>query len=250
MSRRIMRFSVLRYTPSRAAGEYINIGVLFVDEQEHFIHFSSIKRMSRLSAFDDEVDVKGVQRLLKSIEREVVKKMDNNDFLLKDFIQYYLNGYVFSEPKKIVYDDFDKMVAMLERTYLKFDFEKKERSNRRDENQLFKKMCVAQKIDIQSNCETMGEFDEKVKYDFATKDYYIKIFDYEGKKNLVHSINSAKLWAWNAEHADKPLIILYRYSEAKETSNKDFRAIMSIFESAKIKTFDISQMDKVVSLVS
>lgn len=250
MSKKIMRYSILRYTPVKAAGEFINLGVLFVDENDGRLQFSYIKKMKRLAAFDDELDINGVRRLLKSINNDANEKMDERDFVLDEFIQYYLNGFVFSKPKNIVYDDFSEMVKMLEKTFLRFDYEKHERLSKESEQKIFRQLCKAQKVKIKSGYETKGQFDEKVKYDFATNDYYIKIFDYSERKNLSYAINSAKLWAWNACHADKKLIIIYRYDEQNYTTNNEFVSIMKIFESANVQTFDVLQMDEVISMVS
>ena len=78
--------------------------------------------MSRLSVFDDEIDINCVQRLLISIDANARQKMKEWSFELEEFIQYYLNGFVFSKPKKIVYEDFDNMVKMMEKTFLKYDY--------------------------------------------------------------------------------------------------------------------------------
>ncbi len=126
MSKGTMEYSVLRYTPSKFAGEYINLGVLFADDTDSNARFSHINKMDRLSSFDNNVDIEGVRRLLESIDKDVHKMSAENKFILEDFIKYYINGFEFSKPKKAVYEEYDEMVDMLSQSYLRFDGSKAE----------------------------------------------------------------------------------------------------------------------------
>lgn len=122
MADKCLTYSVFRYVPSKMAGESINLGVLYVDEQNKKAQFSSIKKTSRLCSFDDEVDSKSVLELLKSIEKDVER--EHLDFSLDSFIKFYINSFCFDKPQKVSYDDFEDKVEQLNKIFLRFEYEK------------------------------------------------------------------------------------------------------------------------------
>ena len=54
-----LKYSILRYEPSIVSGEKINLGVAFhyFDQQEDYREFYFISKWSRVSAFDDTLNI-------------------------------------------------------------------------------------------------------------------------------------------------------------------------------------------------
>lgn len=236
----ILKYSVLRYSPSKIAGEKINLGIIFVDEEHDFRHFRYTKKLSRLTNFDDEIDLKMVKALLKGIEEDVKGTLFTKNFDIDAYTKYYINDFCFETPKMIPYTDLDGMIEKLNKTYFRFDYEKKERPSKEDDRKLIESLITAKGKSIKRNEYVLGSFDERIRYDIVTDDFKIKIFDFDNK-NLNKLINSAKSWAWNCMFdSEKKSVIIYRYSEdSDERSRAEFETIMKIFKSAEANIYDI-----------
>ena len=63
--KKLLKYSVLRYSPSTIAGEKINLGIMFYDIPSGYREFKYSKKFSRLATFDDEIDLTMVKKLLK-----------------------------------------------------------------------------------------------------------------------------------------------------------------------------------------
>ena len=63
-----IRILVLRYA---STGERINLGIIFSEKQLHYMAFKFTKSLTRLSRFDDEIDINMVRLLLSSIKDDV-----------------------------------------------------------------------------------------------------------------------------------------------------------------------------------
>lgn len=244
MKDRIMLFSVLRYTPSRISGEYINLGVLYSDIEGKRVKFSYTKKKRRLEEFDDQLDFKQVNNLLVSIQKEVIEQQGTNEFSIEKFTKYYINSYCFSNVQQIVYDSFDEKVNQLDRTFLRFDYEKSERSTQYDDERLLKDMLTARQIPFSKSKIVTGSFNDKITYDFVTEDFYIKYFDFDGKQ-LNKVVNSIKTWAWNSMHSDKKIYIIFRYSDEKIRSEESFNTIIQILKEANVKTYNIDDVEQI-----
>ena len=59
---KILKYSVLRYSPSSVSGEKINLGIIFFDETLNYREFRYSKKFSRLSSFDDEININLVKK--------------------------------------------------------------------------------------------------------------------------------------------------------------------------------------------
>lgn len=246
MGDRVLYYSVLRYKPYRLSGEVINLGILFSEPSVGFAKFYSISRFSRLSSFDDEINIKNVQDMLKSIKREVDLILKTQGFDIEKYIEFYIGKIAFDSPKLIHYENMEDRIEQIRKVYLRFDFEKKDRSLKEDDKNLFKDMLLARNIRVSKNVSHEGEFNDVVRYDLETESSYIKFFDFD-KKDLSRSIASAKTWAWNGMHSEKKLIILYRYDEEKMHEPKEMNTIKKIFSSANIDSYNVDNMDSALN---
>lgn len=126
-----LNYSVLRYSPSAISGEKINLGIILCDEESNYREFYFSKKFSRLSSFDDEINLKMVKTLLYGIEEEVSGDLFSYEaFDIEKFTKFYVNDFAFDKPKTISYTDLEDTVSRLKKTYFRFDFEKKERPSK------------------------------------------------------------------------------------------------------------------------
>lgn len=236
-----LRFSVLRYYPSSVSGERINLGILFSDDNTGFRSFYHTRNYSRLKKFDDELDRDVLKAFLVGIEKEVSGEWYADGFDIDKFIKYYINDYRFSNIQSISYEDIDKVTDSLIKTYFRFDFDKKDRPNKNEDQKILAELIRSAGISLSKNKKVLGAFNEQIVYDIATDDYYIKMFDFDDK-DLKRSINAAKLWAWNCNHQkDKKIYIVYRYSKNDLAYNTDFTIIKNILKESNAKFISIDE---------
>ena len=88
MKEKTLEYSVLRYSPS--TGERINLGIIFSEKQLHYMEFRFTKSLTRLSRFDDEIDINMVKLLLSSIKEDVEGSIfDYREKDIKEYIKFY-----------------------------------------------------------------------------------------------------------------------------------------------------------------
>lgn len=230
---KVMKYSVLRYSPSKIAGEQINLGIIFESETEYYREFRFIKKFKRLSDFDDEIDVDVVKELLKSIREDVEGTLISDEFHFDEYIKFFINDFYFEEPKRISYTEISEIVETLYKTYFRFDLEKKERPSINEDKKVISRILCDSGKTPNKESWVYGKYHEKITYDFVTEDYCIKVFDFDNK-DLSRVINSAKAWAWNAQNmSEKKPIILYRHAEEPGKENKEeLDIILSILRSS------------------
>lgn len=242
MKEKILKYSVLRYSPSKVAGEKINLGIIFYDMESGYKVFKYSRKFSRLSTFDDEIDVQMVKKLLQSIADDVSGNLFTyNKFDIDQYTKYFVSDFSFEKPKAIQYDDLEEMIQRLHKTYFRFEYDKAERPSKEDDKAIIAKLISAEGKKVRKDECVYGSCNEKIIYDLVTDDYCIKIFDFDGK-NLNKLVNSAKTWAWNAmQDNEEKVIIIYRYNEEISKYNDEFKIIMNIFEKAKTRVYDIEE---------
>lgn len=226
---KLLKYSVLRYSPSILSGERINIGILFSEESTGFHVFRYITKLSRVKSFDDEVDLKSMRTLLKSIDQEVGSSSQNFD--IAAFVKYYINDFAFEKPNTIMYEDLEKTMNDLYGAYFRFYLTPAERPSKNADRDILSRLIMSSGKNIYKK-EIKGIFDERVTYDIVTDDYCVKLFDLDNK-DLKRYINSAKLWAWNSDHEkNKKVLIVYRYSN-DELAKEEFDIIKKIFDESR-----------------
>jgi len=235
---KVLKYSVLRYSPSTIAGEMINLGILFFEEDLDYREFRYSKKFSRLSSFDDEINIELVKKLLQSIKFEVERTVLNyGRFCIESFTEYYINDYCFEKPKMIKYDDLHESIEMLNKAYFRFDYDKAERPSTADDRKLIEQIMDAQGKKYKKNKSVSGRFNDNIVFDIVSDDYNIKLFDFN-EKQLSKLINVIKAWAWNCKYSGvvNP-IIMYRYDE--DEKKPEFATIMEILKAVDARVFDI-----------
>lgn len=238
-----LKYSVLRYSPSTVAGEMINLGILFYEESIGYREFRYTRKLSRLQGFDDEADIPFVREWLRGLSEHISGDLfSQGAFDIDGFTRFYINDFQFEKPREIVYDDLESTIELLLKTYFRFDYNKEERTTKEDDKLLLERLIIAQGNRVRRNGRVSGSFDDSVKYDLITDDYDIKLFDFDGK-NLKHSINTAKVWAWNCMH-DKQgrTMLVYRYNGDSDSKyDTEFQMIMAILNDANAKVYSIEE---------
>ena len=239
---KVLKYSVLRYSPNIVTGEAINLGILYSDETRGYHSFRYTHNYDRILKFDDTLSKEELVSILEGIEKEINSDKYKESFDIDSFIKYYINSYYFEKNLSFLYDDLEKGVDDLYAMYLRFDLPKKERPDKNKDLEMISKIISSSGESFKKKKSVHGKFDDKVSYDFILDDRYIKIFDFDGK-NLTYCINSAKVWAWNCDHAEKDVYIVFRYSKNEE-SEKAFKIIESIFKDSKCRFCRIEEFDK------
>lgn len=116
---------------------------MFCDESEKYCEFKYSKKFSRLSSFDDEINIDLVKKLLQGIRDDVKNQaMLQKSFDMDGYIKYYINDFSFDKPKMIKYDNLDEMIERLNKTYFRFDYDKKSRPTKEDDKKLIEQLIV------------------------------------------------------------------------------------------------------------
>ena len=238
---KILKYSVLRYSPSAVAGEKINLGIIFYDTVSGYKEFKYSKKFSRLSTFDDEIDLSMVKKLLQSIAEDVSGTLFSWQFDIEQYTKYFVNDFSFDKPKSIKYDNLNDIMERLHKTYFRFEYDKVDRPSKADDRDIIEKVISTGGREIKKDGYVYGVCNEKIRYDIVTEDLCIKIFDFDDK-NLNKLMNSAKTWAWNAMYNKKNnVMIIYRYNEEISKYNDEFKIIMDIFKQSQICVYDIEE---------
>lgn len=128
---KILKYSVLRYSPSLLSGERINLGIVFSEETTGYHSFYYAQNLSRIKRFDDELDLSVLKELLMGIEEEVEGDWFDKEFSIDSFVKFYINDYRFDDPQAIIYQDLEETITSLKKAYFRFDYSKAERPDRK-----------------------------------------------------------------------------------------------------------------------
>ena len=227
----ILKYSILRYSPSLISGEAINLGILYSNESNGFRLFRYPRKLERILKFDDTLKKEDLMNLLVGIEKEIGSNSSDQRFDIEAFTKYYINSFSFSKVQSIKYSDMDNAVDELYSIYFRFDLPKEIRPTKKQDYEFLSGLIKASGKPFKKNELVHGQFDDSIRYDFVMDDFCIKIFDFD-EKDLKKMINSAKIWAWNCNHENKKVFILFRYSNS-DMSENSFKTIESIFDESK-----------------
>ena len=162
---KILKYSVLRYSPSTIAGEKINLGIIFCDMESGYREFKYSKKFSRLATFDDEIDLIMVKKLLQGIADDVEGNLFTYDkFDIDQYTKYFVSDFCFEKPKSIYYDNLDEMIKRLHKTYFRFEYDKRERPSKEDDKSILEKLISADGREVRRDEYVFGSCNERIKY--------------------------------------------------------------------------------------
>lgn len=131
----ICKFAVLRYVPDENREEFINIGVVLHSPAESHIDCAITNNFSRVSTFDDEIDVNFLKIVLSGVKEDFSKSTvtgpsfkDVSDFYyLEKATSIYVNQLQFSTIQLYKSSDFETDLDDLYKTYVHFEVQKSSR---------------------------------------------------------------------------------------------------------------------------
>lgn len=198
-------FSIFYHYPSIIAKECIVLGVLAYNPDDNIFDFRTIKNTSRITAFNDEIDIAFLKRYLNAMKKSIERLVKRNMFDIHEFTRHYVNELQFDTVKSIsIEESFEDFVESCVRRYMPFDYNKKDRPQKNEQIKFLKKIYSS------SNKVKNGHFDggynEKLNYDFSVGNYAFK-FIYLNKRKIYGNIfQVAKSWDFSA----RELLDLYR----------------------------------------
>lgn len=249
---KVLRYSVFRYSPSLISGESINLGILFSAEDGRIAQFISTQKWTRLTTFDETLDIDAVKQYFLAIKRDVEPNLFKGNelhepFDMDAFIRYYTNEFRFSDPLNVPYDDLDRGVEEVKKIYLRFDYEKKARPTEADEMTFLRKLFRGEGIGIRNNEKVTDDFGVDVTYDIVSGNRGIKFFAFNNK-DLSKAMNSIKTWAWNCEHVSgKETIIVYSCND--ETMDRNAGMLNGILRILGAATTRLYKVDDAASIL-
>ena len=92
--KKVMKYSVLRYSPTVISGEQINLGIIFDAPEDNYREFRCTKKFNRLTSFDDEIDINIVKALMKNIKEDVEGTvLSAGVFDIDDYVKFFINDF-------------------------------------------------------------------------------------------------------------------------------------------------------------
>ena len=137
---KLLKYSVLRYMPSKLSGEKINLGILFSEENTGYHSFYCTKNFQRIKYFDDELEKKTLRDFLTEIKEDVESEWNRENFDIDEFIKFYINSFCFEKTASIIYEDLDSMIESLKKAYFRFDYAKGERPSKTEDQRILAKL--------------------------------------------------------------------------------------------------------------
>lgn len=208
---RLCKFAVLRYVPDENRQEFINVGLVFHSPEDGYIDMELTTNFSRVTAFDDEIDINFLKIVLNGVKSEFTQSTihgpsweDIKDWnYLERATSIYVNQLQFSPIQIIRSTDIHKDFQDLFRTYVYFDVQKPNRITEDQvksimnrvlrEKQVLPRLNRGLKVDI-------GAEEIELDYSYRTKNITKLIktfsFDYAPTRSSQAPIK-AKEWVYN-----------------------------------------------------
>lgn len=234
-------FSVLSYYPSFITEESINVGLLFHDITNDVRLFETTTNWNRLKSFDDEVDINYIKAVLEGIKLEVENENifnHNEPFNLEKYVKFYANELKFSEIALTITDSFENFMIETKKMFLRFDYDKKDRPNTKQQLKYVKEFLKSSKIDF--SCKSiMGKYNENVQFDYIIDDYAFKLFSFENK-NISNQIFAAKSWAFTSKRIEYKYKTIFIYDIDKD-DDPQYASIMNILKESSYKVLKLNE---------
>lgn len=234
-------FSVLSYHPSFITTESINVGILFHDIKNDIRIFETTSNWNRVKTFDDEIDINYIKAVLDGIKNEV-ENCDlfsfSEEFNMEQYVKFYVNELKFSEVAPANTDSFEDFIEETKKIFLRYDFDKKDRPNEKQQLKYVKEFLKSNNIEYSSK-SIIGKYDENINFDYTIDDYVFKMFTFENK-NISKQLFAAKSWAYNAEKIKPRYKTIFIYDIEKE-NDPQYCTIMKILKDSSYKVMKLSE---------
>lgn len=234
-------FSILSYHPSFITTESINVGILFHDIVNDIRIFETTSKWNRVKSFDDEVDVNYIKAILDGIKNEVENSSffkHDEEFNMEQYIRFYVNELKFSEVVPANTDSLEDFIIETKKIFLRYDYDKKDRPNEKQQLKFVKEILKSKQIDYSSK-NIIGKYNENIYFDYTIDDYVFKMFTFENKK-VSNQIFAAKSWAYNAEKIKPRYKTIFIY-DIEKYDDPQYSSIMEILKDSGHKVLNLSE---------
>lgn len=239
-----IKYSVLRYFPSKISGESINLGLLCAAEEDAYRRFIHHGNWRRLRSFDDEINLDFIKLLFRQIEEDLEDSLCSyeNKFSIEKYIKNYTGDFAFDSVQILPYEDLSDIVHQLEGIYLKFDIEKEKRLTKNEEKKFIENIMDTSGLSFMKRVRVAGEMDDPVVYDYLIDEYGIKILNLDNK-DINRMFSTVKAWAWNCDHAQgiKPIIIFNYNGDETSKQYAQVQTILRILESTSAQIYNLDE---------
>lgn len=235
----LCKFAVLRYVPDEIRKEFINIGLVFHCPERNFLDLKLTTNFSRVTAFDDEVDINFLKLVLDGIKTDfaLTSTVDGPSLqeigdwnLLEQATAIYVNQLQFSSVQIIRSNNIEEDFKNLFRTHVYFDTHKSKRITEREVKGIMNRVLKEKDVFIKLNRNKAIDIGpETIELDYAysvsDKTKIIKTFSFDyTPKGSSQAPLIAKEWAWNFSKLKKVNIEHYL-----DTDNTDIEIVTFVY---------------------
>lgn len=236
-------YSILRYEPSIVSGEKINLGAIFCYPSTDYREFFSISKWSRVSAFDDTLNIPLMKDLMQDIRSEMGTSLNNPQFDINKFCLKYNSELYFDTCTmltNVLATDLSSQIEDIKKLYFQFEFDVSVRPSNEDQKKFLRRLLLSKQIPYVWKSTWRGLYGDTITYDFSFGEYGVVFFNLNSAKLDNKTMNKVKAWAWNAENSTDRLKLLILYDLADE-NRSEAKPVLEIFKSAAYKTINIHE---------
>ncbi|MBL0388563.1 DUF3037 domain-containing protein [Tumebacillus sp. ITR2] len=202
-------FTILRYVPNIEREEFVNMGVLLHCPEQKFLRLKTTDTLTRIRAFDDELDIEMFKMILSGISEEFDKSSFkeqylSNTMLISEITSHYVNQLQFSDIRTLLVPDtsdfaLEEELDLIFKTFVYYEVSKSTRVTDKQVQSLMSRTFKDHKIISYLNKKpTVKGSYEEVEFDYGLNDMeYIKAlsFDYSPKQ-ASRAPELARNWAF------------------------------------------------------
>lgn len=207
----LSKFCILRYVPDENRQEFINLGLVFHSPADNFIDIKITNNFSRVSAFDDEVDINFLKIVIEGLKEDfsqttisgpTIKEIQNLNYLESKtsiFVNQLQFSPIYTFRSKEINLDFDNLF----RTYVYFDVHRKKRITDDEVKSTMNRVLRSSNVFSMLNRNLKVDLGpEKIELDYAynsrNKIKIIKTFSFDyTNQGSSQATSTAKEWAYN-----------------------------------------------------
>ena len=234
-------YSILRYEPSVVSGETINMGAAFYYPETGYREFYSITKWSRISAFDDTLNISFMKDLMLDIRDAMGTQLDNPNFNLKKFCAKYISELYFDDcmvfadihPKE-VFDQIEEIKKM----YFQFEYDIANRPSNDAQKRFLRRLLTSKRIEYVRDSSQTGVYGDVVRYDYTFNNYGVVFINLNNEKIDNKTMNKVRAWAWTAKNGftGHRLIVLY---DLEDELRSEVQPALNILKSTAHRAINI-----------
>lgn len=245
-------YSILRYEPSIVSGEKINLGAIFFYPDTDYREFFSISKWSRISAFDDTLNIPLLRDLMEDIRYSIGTCLDNPNFDIELFRLKFHSEIHFDKCNllsDVSLDSVDEEIENIKNLYFQFEYDIAKRPSNDTQKKFLRRLLASRNIQFNRNVSTFGRHGDTITYDYIFREYGVVFFNLNNAKIDNKTMNKVKAWAWNATTAQDrfKLIVLY---DLDDSERDDAKPALEIMKATAYQTINIHNgFDEFISFI-